>query len=207
MPMNRRQFVAATAAAAGLSQATTMVAAAVAPPAASLKILFLGGTGFLGPHTVEYALERGHEVTLFNRGRTNADLFPELERIVGDRDPEIGRGLAGLEDRQWDAVIDTSGFVPRIVGASAALLANNVRQYLFVSTICTYEGWETGPKYRTEEIPRGTLAFLHQRPSGSTPAGAGTGQSAGGNPWPACPSVSPEAQPPERTAGCLWWPP
>ena len=76
MPFNRREFIEVSLAAA----ATALLPAAVlGAPDKKLKILFLGGTGFLGPHTVRYALERGHEVTLFNRGRTNTDLFPELE--------------------------------------------------------------------------------------------------------------------------------
>ena len=87
-----------------------------------------GGTGFLGPHTVEYARKRGHEVTLFNRGKTNLGLFPDLETIIGDRDPDVDSGLSGLEGRQWDAVIDNSGYVPRITGASAGLLANDLNQ-------------------------------------------------------------------------------
>jgi 2'-hydroxyisoflavone reductase len=127
------------------------------PAQNKLKILMLGGTGFLGPHTVQYALDRGHDVTLFNRGRTNAGLFPDLETIIGNRDPKVDDGLSGLEGRQWDAVIDTSGFVPRIVAASSQLLSKNVDQYLFVSTICQYNDWMEGEKYRTEDWPRGKL--------------------------------------------------
>lgn len=151
MPTSRREFIGASLAAASL---------AFAPAGAAgrkLKILFLGGTGFLGPHTVRYALERGHDVTLFNRGRTNIDLFPELETIIGNRDPEIDEGLDGLKGREWDAVIDTSGYVPRITGASAHLLANSVGQYLFVSTICQYDNWAEGGTNGTEDRPRATL--------------------------------------------------
>ena len=122
-----------------------------------LKLLILGGTGFLGPHTVEYAQQRGHEITLFNRGKTNLGLFPDLETIIGDRDPDVDAGLSGLENRQWDAVIDNSGYVPRMVGASARLLADNVGQYLFVSTICQYDNWIEGGKFGTEERPRAVL--------------------------------------------------
>ena len=96
----------------------------------SLRILFIGGTGFIGPHMVRRALARGHSVTLFNRGRTNPHLFPDLEKLVGDRDG----GLGVLEGRQWDAVIDTSGYVPRVVRESAELLRNDVHRYLFIST-------------------------------------------------------------------------
>ena len=157
MPMDRRQFVTAAAGSAAIAALPAVFASATARAQQKLSILMLGGTGFLGPHTVQYALDRGHEVTLFNRGRTNTDLFPELEKIVGNRDPEIDDGLSGLADRQWDAVIDTSGFVPRIVGASSDLLADNVGQYLFVSTICQYNDWMEGDKFRTEDWPRGTL--------------------------------------------------
>ena len=88
----------------------------------SLRLLLLGGPKFLGRAVIDAALERGHELTLFNRGTTGADLYPELERIVGDRDG----GLDGLRGREWDAVVDTSGYLPRVVGASARLLADAV---------------------------------------------------------------------------------
>ena len=100
----------------------------------ALDILVLGGTGFIGPHMVREALRRGHSVTLFNRGRTNAGLFPDLETIIGDR----GGDLAGLKNRKWDAVIDNSGYVPRHVQNSAVTLASNIKQYLFVSSISAY---------------------------------------------------------------------
>ena len=85
----------------------------------------------------EYDIAANEEI-MFNRGKTNADLFPELETIIGDRDPDIGAGLGGLADRKWDAVIDTSGYWPRIVNASASLLADRVKQYLFISTVSVY---------------------------------------------------------------------
>ena len=100
-----------------------------------LRLLFLGGTGFIGPHIVQAALDRGHTLTLFNRGRTNAHLFPEVEKLRGDRDG----GLGVLEGRTWDAVIDTSGYVPRLVRASAEVLKDTVNHYLFVSSIAAYE--------------------------------------------------------------------
>jgi len=155
--MDRRQFVSASAAAAGLSALPALFTAVIAPAQQKLNILILGGTGFIGPHTVQYALDRGHEVTLFNRGKTNKEMFPQLETIIGNRDPEIDAGLAGLENRQWDAVIDNSGFVPRITGASSQLLADNVKQYVFVSTICQYANWTDGGDNGTEERPRDLL--------------------------------------------------
>ena len=103
-----------------------------------LKILMLGGTGFLGPHTVQYAIDRGHEVTLFNRGRSKENLFPNLEKLIGNRDPEVDAGLSVLKGRKWDCVIDTSSYVPRIAGASAQLLKGQCEQYLMISTISVY---------------------------------------------------------------------
>lgn len=115
----------------------------VAKAAKPRELLFLGGTGFLGPHTVQYALARGHKVTLFNRGKRNEALFPELEELRGDRDPKVGDGLKAIEQaiaagRKWDAVIDTSGYVPRHVAASAELLKPAAKHYVFVSSISAY---------------------------------------------------------------------
>ena len=100
----------------------------------TLDILILGGTGFIGPHMVREALRRGHSVTLFNRGRTNNAMFPDLETIRGDRD----NGLDGLEGRKWDAVVDNSGYVPRHVQDSARLLAPKCDRYLYISTVAVY---------------------------------------------------------------------
>jgi 2'-hydroxyisoflavone reductase len=97
-------------------------------------LLILGGTGFVGPHLVEGALARGWKVTLFNRGKTRPELFPDVEKLRGDRDGD----LKALEGKKWDAVIDTSGYVPRVVKASAELLADNVEQYVFVSSVSAY---------------------------------------------------------------------
>lgn len=143
MTIDRRTFIlgslaAGAAAACGGSQergsATAPVAKAAAAPPAKKSILILGGTGFLGPHVVTSALARGHTVTLFNRGKTHPGLFPDLEKLHGDRDGH----LEALANRKWDAVVDPSGFVPRIVKMSAELLAPNVGQYVFISTISVY---------------------------------------------------------------------
>ncbi len=99
-----------------------------------MRILVLGGTVFVGRHTVELALERGHEVSMFNRGQSNPGLFPGVDEIRGDREKDLDR-LAG---RSWDAVIDTSGYLPRIVGASARALAGSVPHYTFISSISAY---------------------------------------------------------------------
>ena len=104
------------------------------PPPRSLKILVLGGTSFIGPHQVEYALSRGHEVTLFNRGRTNTHLFPGLDKLVGDRNGD----LTALEGRSWDVVIDNSATNPRWVELSAGLLKDTCERYIFVSTRSVY---------------------------------------------------------------------
>lgn len=100
-----------------------------------VKLLLLGGTKFLGRHLTEAALQRGHEVTLCNRGMTEPELFPEVERIRGDRDG----GLEALMGRHWDAVIDTCGYVPRIVEYSASLLKERVKRYVFISSISVFK--------------------------------------------------------------------
>lgn len=99
-----------------------------------MKILIIGGTQFLGRHLTEAALKAGHEVTLFNRGSTNPDLFPQAEHLKGDRDG----GLAVLDGRKWDVAIDTCGYVPRLVKASTEKLADAVEHYTFISTISVY---------------------------------------------------------------------
>jgi 2'-hydroxyisoflavone reductase len=110
-----------------------------------MQILVLGGTQFLGRHAVDVALERGHEVTLFNRGRTSPELFPTVEKLRGDRDGD----LTALLGRSFDAVIDTSGYVPRIVSATLDALGD-VGHYTFVSSISVYADVSTPP---TEESP------------------------------------------------------
>ncbi len=99
-----------------------------------MRILVLGGTRFLGRHFVAIARARGHALTLFNRGRTNPELHAGVERITGDRDG----GLGALAGRTWDAVVDTAGYFPRVVGASARALAGAAGHYLFVSSISVY---------------------------------------------------------------------
>ncbi|HET9624901.1 MAG TPA: SDR family oxidoreductase [Kofleriaceae bacterium] len=135
--IDRRSFLLGALAAGAAAACGEPRAKPADPPAAPVrpkKILVLGGTGFLGPHIVTAALARGHTVTLFNRGKTRPGLFPEVEKLHGDRDGHL-EALAG---RSWDAVVDPSGFVPRVVKASAELLAPNVKQYVFISTISVY---------------------------------------------------------------------
>jgi 2'-hydroxyisoflavone reductase len=114
------------------------------------SILILGGTGFVGPALLDAARARGHSVTLFNRGKTEKrkpGQFQDVEKLYGNRDPNLRadeadansvKGLSALEGKKWDAVVDTSGYVPRIVKASAELLAGNVGHYVFISTISVY---------------------------------------------------------------------
>src|SRR5262245_57763406 len=103
-----------------------------------MNLLLLGGTTFIGPHIIRAARARGHAVTLFNRGKSGSSRFKDIEHLRGDRDPRIGVGLSALAGRKWDAVIDTCGYVPRIVAASARLLADNVGQYVFISSRSVY---------------------------------------------------------------------
>ncbi|MGH2523258.1 MAG: epimerase, partial [Anaerolineales bacterium] len=99
-----------------------------------MRLLILGGTVFLGRHSVEAALARGHAVTLFNRGQHNPDLFPEVEKLRGNRDGDF----SALHGRTWDAVVDTCGYLPRVVRASAERLAGSVAHYTFVSSLSVY---------------------------------------------------------------------
>jgi 2'-hydroxyisoflavone reductase len=112
-----------------------------------MKILILGGTKFLGRHLTEAALKSGHEVTLFNRGATNPGLFPSVEHLHGDRDG----GLDALKGRKWDVAVDTCGYVPRLVKASAELLADQVEHYTFISSISVYQ--ETMAPHEDENGP------------------------------------------------------
>src|SRR5258708_33431276 len=99
-----------------------------------MDVLIFGGTRFLGRALVECARARGHRVTLFHRGRTGSGLHPGVERILGDRERDLDR----LDGRRWDAVFDTCGFVPRVVRAAAAKLADSVGHYTFVSSLSAY---------------------------------------------------------------------
>jgi len=114
-----------------------------------MRILVLGGTQFLGRHVVDAALRRGHDVTIFNRGQTRHELFPDVEKLRGDRDGDLG-ALAG---RAFDAVVDTSGYVPRIIGATLDAL-QDVGHYTFVSTMSVYT---EQARSRGEDAPVATL--------------------------------------------------
>ena len=118
-----------------------------------LRLLVLGGTGFIGPHLVNTILSRGHKLTVFNRGRSEprlyADLYGDVEQLVGDRDDD----LTALEGREWDAVIDNSGYTPDQVRASAQLLADSVGHYIFTSTRAVYADYTRSPM--DEDAPVG----------------------------------------------------
>lgn len=153
MSIHRRDFLA-LAAATGATAAFGLAPKEEKPK--SLRILVLGGTGFLGPSTIEVALARGHKVTMFNRGKTRPDLLPGVARLQGDRDPKKGDGLKALEKGEWDVVIDNSGYYPRMVGASAELLAKRAKRYIYISSISAYK--EPSPVNGDETAPLATMA-------------------------------------------------
>src|SRR5882724_4268177 len=169
MHLTRRKFIISTA---GISAGMFLrevgdSAEPVGKTSKPLRILILGGTGFLGPHCTESAIARGHSVTHFNSGRTEElrksagrpSAVPDgVEKLYGNRDPNktaddrktegkggaakdpnSPKGLSQLEGKKWDAVIDTSGYFPRMVKASAELLAPAVKQYIFISSISVYK--------------------------------------------------------------------
>jgi 2'-hydroxyisoflavone reductase len=128
-----------------------------------MKLLILGGTKFLGRYVVEAALARGHEVTLFNRGQLNPELFPEVEKLRGDRDG----GLDVLKGGRWDAVVDPSGYSPRVVRDSARLLADAVEHYAFISSQSVYK--DTRVPGVDEEYPVGTITDEQLREAEALP--------------------------------------
>ena len=131
--MTRRSFVAVTAAA---TSALALGQTATPKAAKPLRILILGGTGFIGPHQVRYAVDRGHKVTVFNRGKTNPGSVPAgVERLEGDRNGK----LDALKGREWDAVIDNPSTLPRWVRDAATLLKDSAGQYVFISTLSVYK--------------------------------------------------------------------
>ncbi len=151
MKMNRRHT---------LKLLGATVAAATAPWSAALagrdklRILVLGGTGFLGPAFVEAAREHGHTLTLFNRGKTAPDLFKgaeDVETLLGDRNGQ----LDSLKGRDWDVVVDNSGYVPRQIKLSAELLAPHAKHYIFISSISVYASFA---KPNDEDSPVAKLA-------------------------------------------------
>lgn len=164
MATNRRQFLTTAAAASGalgLGLPSGLAAAnrpgPVEPARRPLKLLILGGTGFTGPHQVRYAVARGHTVTVFNRGRSQADLPDGVEHLQGDRNDNI----EALKGREWDVVIDNPTTLPNWVRTAGSLLKDAAGQYIFISTISVYPDNsqvgmdETAPVavYKGEEDP------------------------------------------------------
>lgn len=136
---SRRDFLTTVA---GAAVALRLPKPCAAPPAPK-KILIMGGTGFLGPSIVRPALERKHAVTLFNRGRSRTHLFPDVERIVGDQDPDKGEGLGNLakaieNGQTWDVVIDDIAYYPSLLRPRLQLLQKATRHYVVISSISAY---------------------------------------------------------------------
>ncbi|MFN0253690.1 MAG: NAD-dependent epimerase/dehydratase family protein [Kofleriaceae bacterium] len=189
MSMTRRDVLRATAlglaasACSGPSASTTTTPTKQPPPAPKKKILILGGTGFLGPATIAAAAARGHAITIFNRGKREKfrPVEHEVEHLYGNRDPELPaddekgpdgklvnpdstpKGLEQLVGRTWDVVIDNSGFYPRMVKASAELLAKNASQYIYISSISAYDGAPAGggdETYKTAKLADPTVETM-----------------------------------------------
>lgn len=131
MLSSRRQFIRV------MAMATGATVVAESRPSKPMRILILGGTGFTGPYQVRYAVERGHKVTVFNRGKThNTELPSAVEQLVGDRNGQ----LDALKDRQWDVCIDNPTTLPAWVRSVGEILKGNVERYIFISTISVYIG-------------------------------------------------------------------
>ena len=150
---SRRSFLTSVAAAGAVAPLALAANDLRATQPAQKKILVLGGTAFLGPHFVRAAQANGHTITLFNRGKTNPGLFKDLEQLRGDR--EKGE-LDALKGRQWDAVVDTSGYVPAHVEATATLLAAS-KHYQFISTISVYGSFGERPDTIDEKTEAATV--------------------------------------------------
>lgn len=158
MPFSRRNLIQLAAAGPALAAAPAwaMGPTLQRPAAAPMKILVLGGTRYLGPAVVRAALARGHDVTLFNRGKTRPWLFPGLTQLRGDRFPERDSGLKALESGRWDVVIDNCAYYPRLVQASVELLEPRVGRYIMLSSISVYSDLKAAGV--GEDAPKRTLS-------------------------------------------------
>jgi 2'-hydroxyisoflavone reductase len=137
MARTRRDYLKLSAAASGAALASSLASAAETPKGKKrLGLLILGGTGFIGPHQVRYALARGHEVTIFNRGRQKEDWPGHVEELLGDRNTG---DLKSLEGREWDVCIDNPTTLPFWVRDAGRVLKGKVKQYVFISTISVYD--------------------------------------------------------------------
>jgi 2'-hydroxyisoflavone reductase len=155
MPVSRRTAIKHSLATVGSLALFTGDARASQPTRGRAgRVLFLGGTGFLGPHMVQRALEKGYQVTLLTRGRAGRELFPGVERLIGDR----GGDMSALRGKTWDVVIDNSGYVPAHVRTSAELLKGSVGHYIYTSTIDAYRDFHTtdfDEDYPLAQLPEG----------------------------------------------------
>lgn len=135
MQTTRRRFIKTSAAASALAFSASATRLFGQPSPKPMRILILGGTGFIGPYEVKYALSRGHKVTTFNRGKTHPGELPaEVEQLVGDRNGK----LDALKNREWDVVIDDPATLPAWVRDAAQMLQGHVERYVFISTISVY---------------------------------------------------------------------
>ena len=134
--MKRREIIRAMGV-AGLLSAAPLGGLLAAGETRPLNVLFMGGTGFIGPHMVRALVDLGHKVTLFNRGKSNPGLFEDLELIKGDR---LSDDINQVSGRRWDLIVDSSCYVPRAVDLLMdAVALDSVQQYVFISTISVYE--------------------------------------------------------------------
>ena len=183
--INRRDVIRGGLAAAalglvhGCSKSSRTTPAKPTPVVVKKKrILILGGTGFLGPKTIDAAIARGHTVTIFNRGKREKllPLAHQVEHLYGNRDPNLPaddekgpdgtllhpdaspKGLEQLAGKQWDVVIDNSGYFPRMVKASAELLSKNASRYIYISSISAYDEKSTPATGGDETVKLATLA-------------------------------------------------
>jgi 2'-hydroxyisoflavone reductase len=146
MQTTRRRFIKLSAAASATVALGKSAFFAAESPVKPLRILILGGTGFIGPHQIEYALRRGHKVTTFNRGKTRRHELPDgVEQLVGDRNGQ----LDSLKNRQWDVAIDNPTTLPAWVRDAGQILKGNIDRYIFVSTISVYPDSKQGPDENT----------------------------------------------------------
>jgi 2'-hydroxyisoflavone reductase len=152
--MNRRRFIQGAAAASGLYFLRGPRALAEAPAASRKTILVLGGTSFLGPSVVRAAVIGGHRVTLFNRGITNPELFPFLEKLRGLRSATTAEeNWSAIGSRRWDAIIDVWPSDPALAESAAKRLRGQTDHYLYVSSIATYDPRGFAQPNLTEDAP------------------------------------------------------
>jgi 2'-hydroxyisoflavone reductase len=150
MSISRRRFVQSSAVGAiglGLYPRHVLGARAVRRAETPLRILILGGTGFIGPYQVRYAAARGHQVTVFNRGRSQAELPAGVEQLIGDRNDD----LRALEGRDWDVVIDNPTTLPKWIADIGPILQDRTRHYVFISSVSVYA--DTSVEGMDEDTP------------------------------------------------------